>query len=431
MADRTRIYKSTDWQVWTYVPEPDSFILNKSKLDVDSLGSAGGTMTPNTSKITNINISEGGSVNSGLFTSIESASLSLGLNIKNYSVVESEKYYIGSPIWVTLKNEETVPEKRYGLNTPIFVGKITAFNAPVIPGEDFTEVTIQASSNTADMLNMLLSVKKGTVEDKFYYLDEAAYVQYPPVFYENKETQPTYFVDFRFCEASRLYNFANSNTESKTIGEWLTDYNNCELWVATDSTKPDRLRFRDGSSSFVDYVTGPQLSPFFPAEIEVKNTYDSSDIYSCVLDWSGANSPTGVNLSLASDDSVSYQFGTTQNNLSSSAFLYTGTLDVKDIDQLQQIGQNMLSVLAEYTATEISVEIARPGREIIFKDLGQLGTPNIFLEPKNLAYAGNQIKIDLPDFGISNQIMIITGRQIEVTPETFNVTYNLWKGFTN
>jgi hypothetical protein len=139
--------------------------------------------------------------------------LSLGLNIKNYSVVESEKYYIGSPIWVTLKNEETIPEKRYGLNTPIFVGKITGFNAPIIPGEDFTEVTIQASANTADMLNMLLSVKKGTVEDKFYYLDEAAYVQYPPVFYENQESQPTYFVDLRFCQASRLYNFANSSID--------------------------------------------------------------------------------------------------------------------------------------------------------------------------------------------------------------------------
>jgi hypothetical protein len=431
MAIATRTYQTTDWQVWTYTPESDAFILNKSKLNSGILGSTGGSMTPNTSEITSISISEGGEPSSGIFTSPESASLSVGLMVKDFTVAESEKYFIGSPIWVTLKNEETVPEKRFGLNTPIFIGKITSFDAPVMPGMDFTEVIIEATSNTADMLNMLLTVEKNITEDKYYWIEESAYVQYPPSWEDEDETYGTWFVDLRFFEAGRFYNFANTDTETKSVGEWLTDYNNCEQWVCVDSVKPYYFPFNDGTETFIDYVSAPQLSynePYLPF---VTTTYTDDDIHSCTLGWSGGNSPTGVNLSLASDGEISYVYGTTQENLSSSAFLYSQTLDVKNLTQLQEIGLKTLSMAPNYTATSLSVEVARTGQEIEFRSFDNVFFDERFLQPKKLAYAGDQIKITISDLGITDQIMIVTGRQIEVTPDTFSVTYNLWKGFTN
>lgn len=431
MATASRIYETSDWQVWTYAPEPGAFILNKSKLDVGVLGSTGGSMTPNTAEITSISLTEGGEPSSGIFTDPQAASLSVGLLVKDFTVTESEKYFAGSPIWVTLKNEETVPEKRFGLNTPIFIGKITSFDANVMPGMDFTEINIQATSNTSDMLNMLLTVEKGIVEDKYFYINEAAYSQYPPDWQDPGQNYATWFVDLRFFEANRLYNFANTDTETKSVGEWLTDYNNCEQYVCVDSVKPFYLSFNDGVSTFIDYVSAPQLSFNEPYLSLVTTTYTSDDIYSCTLGWSGADSPTGVNLSLASDSEISYVYGTTQENLSSSAFLYSQTLDVKNLAELQAIGSKTLSMAASYTTTSISVEIARTGQEIEFRSFDNSIFDDRFLQPKMLAYAGDQIKITLSDLGITNQIMIVTGRQIEVTPDTFSVTYNLWKGFTN
>jgi hypothetical protein len=431
MAIATRTYETSDWQVWTYTPESGAFILNKSKLNSGVLGSVGGSMTPNNSEITSISITEGGDVSSGIFTEPSSASLSVGLMVKDFTVTDSEKYFIGSPIWVTLKNEETVPEKRFGLNTPIFIGKITSFDAPVMPGMDFTEINIQATSNTADMLNMLLTVQKNITEDKYIPISDAALIQYPPAWENEDETYGIWFVDLRFFEAWRSYNFANTNTETKSIGEWLTDYNNCEQWVCVDSVKPYFLPFNDGTKTFIDYVSAPHLTINEPISELVTTTYTDNDIYSCTLGWNGGDSPTGVNLSLATNSEISYVYGTTQENLSSSAFLYSQTLDVKNLAQLQEIGLKTLSMTPNYTATSLSVEVARTGQEIEFRSVDNSFYDDRFLQPKKLAYAGDQIKITLSDLGITNEIMIVTGRQIEVTPDTFSVTYNLWKGFTN
>jgi hypothetical protein len=48
-----------------------------------------------------------------------------------------------------------------------------------------------------------------------------------------------------------------------------------------------------------------------------------------------------------------------------------------------------------------------------------------------LAQVGDTVAIDLPDQGFSNVPMLVTGRTMEITPDNWTTTYNLWKGFTN
>jgi hypothetical protein len=428
MATRSRIYETTDWQIWTYVPEDGGFTLGFDKLGEAALGSTGGSMTPSNSELTDLEISEGGSISSGILSDIVPASMSASLLVKDFDLSESKKYIVGTPIWVTLKNEETIVERVYGTNTPVFIGRISNFTADLSSNSDFTPITISADSKTNDMLNLNLGVSKNTTDTKMYLLQNEAYLQYPPVFVDT--FGDVYFdVDFRRAWTGYdNYNFANTDTERRSIGSWLDDWNNCEQLVAFDNVRYFRLLAGD----WMDYSVGPEYTYPVISPSQIKYSYTDDEINEASLSWSGAGAPTGVDLTLTADSEISYQYGTTPENSSFNGFLHSATLDVKDVSQLETIGRQMLSMFPEYAPQSISVQIARTGQEITFQDEGSWyqNINNRYLKPQNLVYCGDKIEVTLDKFGITEKPMIVTGRNIKVSPDTFDVTYELWKGWT-
>jgi hypothetical protein len=142
-----------------------------------------------------------------------------------------------------------------------------------------------------------------------------------------------------------------------------------------------------------------------------------------VFGWSGVGSPTGVNLTNYFDNALVYQFGGSSN---SQNFTYNATIDVKDITQMAAVGQKMLSMNKAFRPIEVATETARTYQEITFDD-----RYGVFFYPANLAQVGDTVAIDLPDQGFSNVPMLVTGRTMEITPDNWTTTYNLWKGFTN
>jgi hypothetical protein len=72
--------------------------------------------------------------------------------------------------------------------------------------------------------------------------------------------------------------------------------------------------------------------------------------------------------------------------------------------------------------------------DLVWKDitvLSDLGSVTYPAYPTNLYFVGDTITIDLPELGVDEVDMIITGRDIEVTPDYWKTTYTLWKGFTS
>jgi hypothetical protein len=49
--------------------------------------------------------------------------------------------------------------------------------------------------------------------------------------------------------------------------------------------------------------------------------------------------------------------------------------------------------------------------------------------PANLLRVGEELRINSTTFG-SDTVNKVIGRTIEVTPDNWMVTYNLWKGFS-
>jgi hypothetical protein len=90
------------------------------------------------------------------------------------------------------------------------------------------------------------------------------------------------------------------------------------------------------------------------------------------------------------------------------------------------VGQKMLSMNKAFRPVEVATETARTYQEITFDD-----RYGVFYYPTNLAQVGDTVAIDLPNQGFSNVPMLVTGRIMEITPDTWTTTYNLWKGFTD
>jgi hypothetical protein len=91
----------------------------------------------------------------------------------------------------------------------------------------------------------------------------------------------------------------------------------------------------------------------------------------------------------------------------------------------------MLSMSKEFAPISITTKIASNYQKVVFDDDFFYTVPGYYLAPKGLIKIGFPISIDLPNYGIDNQKMMITGRTMNITPHDWTVTYNLWKGFNN
>jgi hypothetical protein len=401
MATSSRTYNASDWSIWTYVPEPGAFLLDFSQLNgPDVLGTTGGSMQIVDADIASVNLTSGSEVDQGIFLPITPMIMQASLSVKNFTATDANKFYVGTDIWLTLDNESGYSDPDFDLTTPFFIGRIRDFNVDVRPGEDFATINLSCSSDLEDDLNTLVPVFTTTTLSKtlrvINYASEAG-IRLSPINFQSS--------------AYSIYNFATTRTEVKSYGDWLQDIYTCDMTMGYDSVTPEIGPWLWGANAALSTVGTP-----------VK-TFGDEDISDVVFGWSGVGAPTGVNLTNYFNSDLVYQFGGSSN---SQNFTYSATIDVKDINEMSAVGQKMLSMNKAFRPIEVATETARTYQQITFDD-----RYGVFYYPTNLAQVGDTVAIDLPDQGFSNVPMLVTGRIMEITPDTWTTTYNLWKGFTN
>lgn len=421
MATKTRTYKTTDWNIWTYVPEANSFVLDFSQLNgTDVLGSTGGSMQMLDLPIGSIVLTEGGTPTSGVLPTIQPATLDVELSIKDFTKTDTQKFYVGKAIWLTLTNAQTTGATTYGFETPWFMGTIRDFQVTIDPATEYASVAIQATSNAQDWFNYQLSVTKNTTDGKDVILNYALAA----------DTAAPHNVSWEYGPPSYLpspYNYANTATEVKTLGEWLQD--------ASNSDQPYfRDQFYVTTTATAGYVT---YSPEFKGKcytLDYGLTFDGTTINNVQYGWDSAEAPTAVTLDLATNSATVYKTQKATSN-SLGSINYTSTIDVKDSTQLGLIGQKLIGLNKTFAVTSFTDTLAQNNLDLVYrdyKDFAITGTDySAWLYPYQLASIGEIITVDLPDFGFEAQESVVVGRTVEVNYTNVLVTYQLWKGFTN
>jgi hypothetical protein len=414
MANRTMVYKPSNWNLYIFQPESGSFVLNFSQLDgIDVLGTNSGFMSP-IFGFTQITLSEGGEVSQGLFPQLSLPTLNVTLQIKNFEIGRIRDFYIGKEIRLSLTHPPGYNDSVYGDQTPIFFGIIDGFDVQLIPGENYSSVTLSASSKLQSMLNSLLAITKATTPDRGTIM-------------QTSSSAAGFNQTGKIFSASSRYNFANTVTETKPIGEWLNEL------VLSDFLVPyvqnDPIAFISNGFNFdIDYDdqlifsfgnrTAPELLSF-----------GSNEIIECDLNWSGLDAPNSLKLINYANDTIVYNYSKPIDD-SNQVVTYESTLDVKDLTQLTEIGNKMAGFEMSYEPVSITVLNAVPYQNLSFRNDVYSGW-DYWNYPERLANVGNLIEIDLPQFGIDNRQMIVTGRTLQITSDNWTTTYNLWKGFTN
>jgi hypothetical protein len=414
MATKSRIYKSTDWQIWTYVPEPNSFILDFSKLNsVDTLGLTTGSVIPLDAKISEISITNGSEISNGIFSDIQPGSLNATLVIDDFDISISKKFLLNQDIWVTYKNAQSWDDPIFGKNTPAFMGKIRSSSISVDPKSQITTVDITATTVTEDNLNYQLRITKSFSYKQSLIRNacESVGINFAPKFF-----------------GGQMKTFADTKTEVKTLGEWLADCSITDMVIIYDIIEatagiPGELRWEPFIETNFNYIDSPFGYPITPVT--------EINLIDLQMDWSGAGSPTGVTLTNYSNPDLVFQFGSSATDLTSGAFNYSGTVDVKDINEMVTLKNEMLSMFKTFAPISITTQIATNYQDIVFDDDYFYNVPGYYLAPKGLVKIGFPVSIDLPSYGINNQKMMVTGRTMNITPDNWTVTYQLWKGFTN
>jgi hypothetical protein len=420
MANRTQIYSTTDWLVWTYVPEPGSFVLDFSKLNgTDVLGSYNGSMVTTQAEVTGIDLSEGSAVSNAIFTEVTPSTITISLSVENFTTSLANEFFVGTPIWVTYKNAETYPDANFGQNTPLFVGKIRSFAVDVQPGQDFSTVTIQATSNSEDDLNVLMTILKDNIVLKTSAITAAATAL-------NIETSFYALLPLQFGGT------AVGAYETKSYGEWVADLVLCNLDVVRDDITVDTV-FWGATSRNYNYLEGIKTTSSRSALIPTRATLNETSITDVELNWDGAGAPTGVNLTNYYNPALVYQYGSTSSTSTGGAFNFAATVDLKDISQMTTVGQQMVSYGRTFAPVSVGTVIATNYQDITFVEdflLDQGSTTrSAWLYPDNLLRIGEVAEFTLTEYGFTDYRAIVTGRTITVTPDHWTVTYNIWKGF--
>lgn len=409
MANKTRTYNSSDWSIWSYKPESGSFILDFSQLNGTAvLGTTGGGLAQDTGLITSFTLQEGSPVESSILPVYSPTTLTVSLKKENFTVADMLTYQVGADIVLTLKNEETVPGSIYGLNTPFFFGKIRQVNVDVTSDADFSTMTIEASRKFQDDLNVLLTVYKVTGNAKLGDISTAAALQ------GCFEMSP---------QVSQNYTWASTVTETKSYGDFVADFNLCEMLIPRDFSFPQTYVDSGGVRTWTFY---PYLSLVDSTNLNTPAlTLTDSDVVNIEFGWSGYEAPTAVTLENYTTPATVYQSGTNTQNSSGSAGSYTATVDVRNITEMTTIGQRALAMNKSFRPVTVTQEYARTYQNITFTD-----SSSTWMLPSNLVRVGDEIRVNSTTFA-SNTVNKVVGRTIEVTPDNWLVSYNLWKGFTN
>lgn len=409
MANKSRTYKSSDWSIWTYKPESDSFILDFSTLNSTAvLGTTGGGLAQGDGTVTSFTLAEGAPLDYSIVPTYNPTTLSISLRKQFFTVTDMLAYQVGADIVLTLKNEEVVPGSIYGFNTPFFFGKIRQVYVDVTSDSDFATLTIEASRKFQDDLNVLLTVSKVTGDAKTGAIGAAAAAQ------GCFEMSP---------QVSQNYTWASTTTETKPYGDYIADFNVCEMLIPRDFSFPQTYVDSAGVRTWTFY---PYLSLVDSTNLNTPAlTLTDSDLATIEFGWSGYEAPTAVTLTNYTTPATVYQSGTNAQNSSGSAGFYAATVDVRNITEMTTIGQRALTMNKSFRPVTVSEEYARTYQNITFTD-----SSSTWMLPANLLRVGDELRVNSTTFG-SDTVNKVIGRIIDVTPDNWMVTYNLWKGFTN
>ena len=419
MADRTQTYETTDWQIWTYVPLAGSFVLDFSQLNgSDTLGATGGSVVVQDVQITSMSITEGSPVSQGIFPEITPASMACNLIVSNFTSSISQNYLIGTPIWVTLKNAETYADTVYGKNTPMFMGRIRSFNVQVTPGSNIASINLEATSQTQDDLNVLMTILKDNIVYKTAAISAAATALGIPNLY--KESY------------NHFGGTALGAYETKSYGDYLADMVLCDLNVVRDDVTPVEVSTGATSRTFT-YNTGIKTTAYGISTLPVIHTFDSTSISDLIVDWDGAGAPTGVTLTNYFDSNIVYQYGSSSDAASGGAVIYVGTVDLKDLTEMKAFADLALFYNKTFTPVSLTTVTARNFQDLTFREdtvyTSGLSPISAWLYPENLLRVGECIRVNMPSYGFTNYDAIVVGRNIEVSNDFVLTTYNLWKGY--
>lgn len=418
MASKFRTYKTTDWKIWVYKPVANRFILDISLLDDTStpLSGSSGAMGVLDADIGGITINQGGPTTQGVFSTLVPTTAQVQMIMRNFTLADSQNLIVGTPIWITLKNEQDYPDSTWGYERPYFYGFIREVNVSIEPGSDFASISLSASSKTENDLNTQLSITKSSATPKFDIIKTAAAAKNISLYGTND-----------------YYHFAGTATELKSFGDWLQDVTLEGSPILADNIDAPTVQyFIPGGTTYlnVDYTFGFSLissNSFTTGGFAITD----SDIYQTELGWSGADAPTGVSLTNYTNSAIVYQTAF-EGNLGTSNF--TGTLDVLDATEMEQAGMRILSMRKKYMPVSISVEVARDNQQIEYASRSIWNPPNgtytnCYLDPKFVFQHGWGISLTMTDFGVTNMKSRVVGATMEITPDNWTITYDLWKGF--
>lgn len=386
----TRTYHPSDWNLWTFVPQANSFVLDFSVLDgTDTLGTSAGAMTQSTAAIERFTLTEGTQTANGIFNDLTPNTLSISLRFKDFTVAEMDNYLIGQRVWLTLDNDGATNNPLIGYQNIYFDGYINSSNTTADPESDFITLDLECVSNSQKDSATLVTIVRDNTQEMGSQINNAVTT------YGIK----TYLRGSMTLGGAR-YHFANG-TRTTTLGDWLRNYHVAHQRLVYDSVGYN-LTISDYDASW------REISNI----INDTATLTDAEITGCELGWIGADSPTSVDLTLYSDNSQ-YQYGTTNNNFIGS-FNYTDTIDVKDSTELAAVGQTMLNIPKSYGITSLSTQTACIYQPITFSS-GLLF---------NISNIGDVMTITLDKYGINKQ-MLVTGRTFEVDTTNWITTYQV------
>jgi hypothetical protein len=420
MAARTQTYSVNDWELWTYVPLAGSFVLDFSKLNgTDTLGATDGAMTIQDVAISSLTITEGSSISQGIFTEAIPATMSAEIIVKDFTNTVSKNYYLGTPIWITLKNAETYNDTVFLKNTPIFMGKIRSFNVKLNPESNIANISLEASSKTQDDLNVLLTILKDNIVYKTDAIAAGATAAGIPNLYNSS--------------FNHFGGTAVGAYETKTYGEWLKDMILCDLSVCRDDVTPTEVTWTS-TTRYYKYKQGIKTTSGLTATLPAPTfTFDKTMITDLTLDWDGLSSPTGALLTNVYDPNIVYSYGASSDAASGGNVTLTTSVDLKDISEMTTFGQLATSYNKTFNPVSITTLTAHNFQNLTFREdtiYDSGSTPrSAWLYPERLLRIGELTQINMPTYGFTNYQAIIVGRTIEVSNDFVLTTYNLWKGF--
>lgn len=419
MATSSRTYLTTDWQVWFYTPVAGKFRLDFSMLDgSDVLGDASdtGSMTASTAEITAINIVDGGAVEAGSIGRLNPARATIGIQLQNFTKSMVSEYYSGKRMAITLKNQANLAGSNsiYGYNSVIFNGQISNVQVDLDPINRVAQLTIEAQDYLSAIANTMMSVNKTTTGDRGAALYDTLYNYWISV----SQEIPNYAIGLGFTGTTH---FGANATEANTFGYFLDDFATAEVrgivcYPYETSGASAAPAINDIQSYALSWTTG----------IWPDVTIPLSKVFGVTINNNSADIPTNYNLS--SINGETYTYGSSVSSNAYNQINYSVTTDVLNATELRTIATKMQAITPKLAPSEIRVEIARQYQSVTYTNLQPIYDGTKWY-PNGWQFPGSRIILDLSDYGFSNtETMFVTGRNIEVTPDNFQITYTVTKG---